>query len=48
MCKKELDEKKPVQEVNLDDLEQVSGGGVFDNIPRVKNHEIDDDLKSKI
>lgn len=47
MCKKE-DENKDVQEIELDDLEQVTGGGAFDNVPRVPQKQIDDALREKI
>ncbi|HIU57963.1 MAG TPA: hypothetical protein IAA61_09185 [Candidatus Ornithomonoglobus merdipullorum] len=47
MCKKE-DENKDVQEIELDDLEQVTGGGAFDNVPRVPQNPIDDSLREKI
>ena len=41
-------ENKKIQEVDLEDLEKVTGGGAFDNVPRVPEHNIDDNLKSKI
>ena len=46
MCKKEDD--KSVREIELDELENVTGGGAFDNVPRVPEHKIDDSLKRKI
>lgn len=42
------DENKEVQEIELDDLEQVAGGGAFDNVPRVPQNPIDDSLREKI
>ena len=40
--------KRP-EEINLDDLEQVTGAGnPFEDIPRVKTHDYDDDIKKKI
>ncbi len=36
------------QGVELDDLEQVTGGGAFDNVPRVPQNPIDDSLREKI
>ena len=44
--KKQEDEE--VREVALDDLEQVTGGGVFTNIPRVPEKPIDDHLREKV
>ncbi len=41
-------EKKNTQEVDLEDLEQVTGGGAFDNVPRVPEHKVDDSLRGKI
>lgn len=41
-------EEPETQELNLDELEQVTGGGAFDNVPRVPQNPIDDTLKSKI
>lgn len=38
-------EKKDVQELNLEDLEYVTGGGAFDDVPRVPENPIDDNLK---
>jgi hypothetical protein len=46
MQKKE-DEKEQVQEIELDDLEQVTGGSLAD-APRVPVHPIDDKLKEKV
>ena len=40
-------EKKNTQEVDLEDLEQVTGGA-FDNVPRVPEHKVDDSLRGKI
>lgn len=47
MCKKAEETQEP-RELSLDELEQVTGGGVFDNVPRVPQKPIDDDLRSKI
>ena len=46
MCEQKKEQN--VSEVELDELEQVTGGGAFDNIPRVPEHKLDDNLKSKI
>ena len=46
MCEQKKEQN--VSEVELDELEQVTGGGVFDDIPRVPEHKIDDNLKKKI
>ncbi len=43
--KKQEDEE--VREVDLEDLEQVTGGGAFSNIPRVPEKPIDDQLRDK-
>lgn len=37
-----------MQELSDDELEQVSGGGAFDNVPRVKEHDYTDDVKSRV
>ena len=49
MAEKKLpvDEQETL-ELDLDDLEQVTGGGAFDNVPRVPQHDIDDSLREKI
>ena len=44
----ENEKEKNTQELDLEDLEKVTGGGAFDNVPRVPEHKIDDNLKSKI
>ena len=44
--KKQEDEE--VREVDLEDLEQVTGGGVFTDIPRVPEKPIDDQLRGKV
>lgn len=36
------------KELDLDDLEQVTGGSAFADVPRVPQHDIDDSLKGKI
>ena len=46
MQKKE-DENKKSQELELDDLEDVTGGA-FENVPRVPEHKIDNSLREKI
>ena len=40
--------KKMGEKLNLDDLESVSAGGAFSDIPRVPTNPIDDDLKGKV
>jgi hypothetical protein len=40
--------EKEVQEVNLEDLEKVTGGTAFGDVPRVPEKAIDDSLKSKV
>ena len=45
----DCDCKKKKSNVLSDDaLEQVSGAGAFDDVPRVPEKPIDDDLKNKI
>ncbi len=41
------DENKKSQELELDDLENVTGGAL-ENVPRVPEHKIDDSLRQKI
>lgn len=44
-----LEQVKKAAEINLDDLEQVTGAGnPFEDIPRTKTHDYDDDIKKKI
>ena len=40
-------EKKEPEVVELDDaaLKKATGGGLFDDIPRVETHDYDDDVK---
>lgn len=40
-------EEETVQELDDKELNQVSGGGAFDNVPRVKEHDYTDDVKSR-
>lgn len=47
MCKNE-NENPEIEEIDLDDLEQVTGGGAFDSVPRVPQNPIDDTLRDKI
>lgn len=43
------EEFKKAEEINLDDLEQVTGAGnPFEDIPRTKTHDYDEDIKKKI
>lgn len=43
-----LDENE-TQELDLDELEQVTGGNsAFADVPRVPQHDIDDSLREKI
>lgn len=46
----ELKHEEEARELNLEDLEKVSGGGEnpFKDVPRVLNHDYDDTIKSKI
>ncbi len=46
MSEKKKDKDK-IREVPLDDLEQVTGGAL-DDVPRVPEHKIDNNLKNKI
>lgn len=46
--KKLITEEVETKEVSLDDLDEVSGGAAFDNIPRVPTKEIDDNVRDKI
>lgn len=40
---------KKAKEINLDDLEQVVGAGnPFEEAPRIKTHDYDEDIKKKI
>ena len=45
MCEQKKEQN--VSEVDLDELEQVTGGA-FEDIPRVPERKIDDNLKKKI
>lgn len=40
----EIEEK----EISMEDLDEVAGGGAFNDIPRVPNRKPDDKLKDKI
>lgn len=46
MCNKD-EEKQEVQDLSLEDLEQVTGGGTFDNVPRVPENPIDEPLRGR-
>ena len=46
--KKPITEELENKEVSLDDLDEVSGGAAFANIPRVPTKEIDDNVRDKI
>ena len=40
---------KKAEEINRDDLEQVTGAGnPFEEAPRIKTHDYDEDIKKKI
>ena len=43
-----LNEELENKEVSLEDLDEVSGGAAFANIPRVPTKEIDDNVRDKI
>lgn len=36
------------KELSEEELEQVTGGGAFDNVPRVKEHDYNDDIRGRI
>ena len=46
--KQEIPEKQGAQELSNEEMEQVSGGGAFDNVPRVKEHDYTDDIKNRV
>jgi hypothetical protein len=48
MSGKEKENEKKVQEINLEELEQVTGGSAFGDVPRVPEKAIDDSLKNKV
>lgn len=41
-------DEKETQELDLDELEQVTGGNAFADVPRVPQHDIDASLREKI
>lgn len=42
-------DEQETKELDLDDLEQVTGGNnAFADVPRVPQHDIDDSLREKI
>ena len=43
-----LNEELKDKEISLENLDEISGGGAFSNIPRVPFSEIDETLKNKI
>ncbi|NLX71111.1 MAG: ComC/BlpC family leader-containing pheromone/bacteriocin [Clostridiales bacterium] len=46
---KVIKEKEQVtQELKEDELEQVTGGGTFSDVPRIKEHDYTDDVKSRV
>ena len=45
--KKLQQEEKVVRTLEDDELEQVVGGGAFDNVPRVKEHDYTEDIKPR-
>lgn len=50
MCEKKTEKKeiKKVKDLDIKDLEQVTGGsGAFANVPRVKTHNYDSVVKNK-
>lgn len=47
VAEQETAEKKG-EKLSLEDLESVSAGSAFSDIPRVPNNPIDDDLKGKV
>ncbi len=46
--KQEMPENQGAQELSNEEMEQVSGGGAFDNVPRVKEHDYTDDIKNRV
>lgn len=46
--KKEVTENQGAQELSEEEMNQVSGGGAFDNVPRVKEHDYTEDIKKRI
>lgn len=46
--KKEVPETQGAQELSDEEMDQVSGGGVFDSVPRVKEHDYTEDVKKRV
>lgn len=45
--KEAVEEAEGIQELSLDEQEQVSGGGGFEDVPRVKLHDYDDGVRGR-
>lgn len=40
--------KGTATELSDANLEKVTGGGAFDNVPRVKDHDYDEDIRGRV
>ncbi len=38
----------PVEELTDEELKKVDGGGAFDNVPRVPEHDYTDDIRNRV
>ena len=45
---KEAAENRGAQELSDEEMDQVSGGGAFDSVPRVKEHDYTEDVKKRV
>ena len=43
-----VEEAEGIQTLNLDELDQISGGGGFGGVPRVKIHDYDDSVRKRV
>ena len=43
-----VEETEGIQELSPDELTQVSGGGGFEGVPRVKLHDYDDSVRERV
>ena len=48
LTKEELEKLKEESKMTIEEMDEVAGGGVFDDVPRVKEHDYTDSVKKRV
>ena len=48
LTKEELEKLKEESKMTIEEMDEVAGGGVFDDVPRVKEHDYTSSVKKRV